>query len=645
MKKFNLSSIYILALFIFAMGCAEENPDLVNPPPLFESVRMRFVNLSGDKEQRALRLDAFTSPLIKYGEASEPFTPGSDSSFYEILRSGSTAYKTQSRIRFSRNMTYTVVALPMDDGRDTIVAFTNSPAQIQERRMASLKLFNGVADSSARYSLRFGCPSGEPIGSELGFRGFGSMNLVESGSITFSIIKRQGGNVESIGTFSDSLAEFSQNVVIVYKGADGKEEVALLEETSAKDGYRKPEKISDLFYTVRTINLSSSPIELRKAGAGVISQGLAPLRIDGFQKVESCGSLAADTLQVFSNGVMTAKLTISPQAGTNYTAVVLDSGAKMKISLTPENKWGLDAGKASLQVVNASQKIGGISVSLGARTPEGLASGFITGEALAKNLQLAEFGEPTQLLPKYLPIAIFTATDPTRLAGNFIGTISAGERNLLVIYDAPDGSLKAAIVRSTDIDANITPLESGAFYQFVNAASNFVDLTLSPAFKLARVYGSISLASVLPLNGLTLEGTTDKAHAVSHSFTPSPDLRTLHILGGGEGDPKLLEFIYSPLVPPAFAYKRRFVNVSDIPNVGLRFNDKDSTLVATLAYGQMTAEELISKSGRVTFYFVNPADGKTLLTVSDNFIVGKGYTIIFAGSASRGYSIVSQQEF
>lgn len=55
MKKTN-NTLYtfFIALLMLASGCIQENPDLVNPPLVVETVNARFFNLAQDEQARSL---------------------------------------------------------------------------------------------------------------------------------------------------------------------------------------------------------------------------------------------------------------------------------------------------------------------------------------------------------------------------------------------------------------------------------------------------------------------------------------------------------------------------------------------------------------------------------------------------------------
>ncbi|HBB25957.1 MAG TPA: hypothetical protein DCZ59_06785, partial [Bacteroidetes bacterium] len=158
-----------LSLFcsvIILSGCAEEDPNIVNPVPGGRRITMRLYNLVPDGEQRRLVMEeGFASGQVPMFAFSDTVQAPGDSTLIEILRADEVEFRSPRRVPFIPNTAYNFYAV---SGRDKptafdTVLFANATTPGSARGFAQLRLLNMHADASRSYELRLGCPSGQAL--------------------------------------------------------------------------------------------------------------------------------------------------------------------------------------------------------------------------------------------------------------------------------------------------------------------------------------------------------------------------------------------------------------------------------------------------------------------------------------------------
>ncbi len=80
-------------LVLMAWSCADENPNLVNPPPQSAFINIRFYNLAGDGMGRVLDLEGeYKTAEVPVRNISTSFNPPTDSSFLKVRAKGIEEY-------------------------------------------------------------------------------------------------------------------------------------------------------------------------------------------------------------------------------------------------------------------------------------------------------------------------------------------------------------------------------------------------------------------------------------------------------------------------------------------------------------------------------------------------------------------------
>jgi len=651
-----MKKILIIISVLLLGSCASENEYLVNPPPRYETVNVRLLNLAGDGQSRSIVLNGETEiENVPYGMVSAFVRPPADSVFLEVRRQGTSELKPSNKVRFGRNMNYTFVVLPSADGAahyrdvDTIITFSTSMVVAQSQKEAYLKLFNGYPDSTVSYSMMLGCPSGQAIASHVQYRRATSHSVVRSGELAISIVRHKHSGDELIGLFDLTLENFGQYAIVIIREGNAEKVLLLDEKQSTVQALREPATINNREAYLKTANFSSETVSLHLQSSGDVAT-VFPMFADGAKTIEACGTTAKDTLSVELNGATTAKLVVGIDVLQKYTAFVFDSSntkAKKLVFAEPAYFTEELKNRAVVRVVNGNYLQSGISVSAGAReianaTGEDKSRGFRSGDNLASYLKFGEISQPKLLEAGTLPIAVFTATEPASLITTTRLWLEANKSYFIVVYSTQSGEQKISLVEEGASANPIVSESEGVFAQLINAITDadFVSFALPGVFSDARLNYSGALATILS-NGQTQLTISGK----QYSFSASPELRGMLIAAGQKESPVLVSFVEHPVQAAADHYVRRFVNVSDVPKVDIKIGD-DVLIYPGLGFGERTPIERINKERKFSLTFVNSETGKQIVRIDDLFLTyNKTYTIIFAGSSKKGYSAIIQQEY
>lgn len=646
---------YVFLLFLIT-ACASENEYLVNPPARYETVKVRFLNLAQDGEQRTLVLEGKTEIAnVPYSIISDFVQPPADSVLVEIQKQGVTELQLQQKVRFGRNMNYTFVALPTPDGApnakpvDTVVVVSTAVVVATSQNEAYLKLLNADPDTNVSYSLVLGCPSGLNLTGMVQYRRVSAHSIVRSGEIAVSIVRHSNHSSELVGLYDLNLENFGQYTLIVTKKGTSEKVLLLDEKKGSAFALSEPQKITQREAHIKVVNFSSEAVSVEKAGSGSIGTTL-PMFADEVKSIEACGSTAKDTILASIGGNITAKQVITVDVLQKYTAFVFDSlQAKAKkliiaepIYLSEERK-----NRSTIRVINADYLQKGISVSAGAReitnaTGEDLQRGFRSGDVFASSLEFGEISSYKFIEPGTLPIAVFTATQPAKLISTARLWIEPNKNYFLVVYSNEQSEQNLALIEDKFEAYPINKLSEGVFTQVVNANvdADFIQIAFPGLFSGAKLNYGGSLATILA------EGNTDVSFSgAKYQINANKNDRIMLISAGSAVNPELIKFIEPPVYASNNYYIRRFVNVSDVRKINIKTSD--SLLVyPELQFGERTPIEKIYKERKFSLLFENAETNKIIARIDDLFFTyNKTYTLIFAGSNQKGYTLIVQQEY
>lgn len=653
-------SLMLILFMSVLLSCATENELLVNPPPRYETVKMRFYNLSSDGLARTLSIESSGSiSNIASGAVSAQLQPSADSVLLEVLNGSTSEYKTDIRFKFGRNVSYTFIGLPTPNNApnyrplDTLIAFGTSISISQNQNEAYIKMFNANPDSTVSYSMNLGCPNGTSLASYLYYRKVSLMQVVRSGEVPLSIIKKRGDQDSLVGLFAFNFAQRGQYTIIIKSNSIGAEEILLLDDLNGSTNpLSAPTMINERFSEVRTLNFSSEPISLNKVPGDEITNGLIPYFAEKYTKISACESLYKDTLEVHIGSDLSAKTNTSFAVLEKYTVAVFDSAQKKgaKIIIADPVSLTVDQGnKAVIRVINGNYLQNGISVSIGARAVpnakgEDAERGFRAGDPLASRQLFGTISGATLVEPGILPIAVFTSTEPAKLITTARLNIEAGKQYLLVMYSKESGEQLVSLIEDSKENSLIENEPAGVFVQAIHgtAGKDFVSVNFPGLFSNAKLNYTGSLATIVEA------GTTQvQIDGITHTINATPQDRVLLISSGTKDEQEIFDITSPPLLSGSNHYIRRYINASkDTPKLNVKSNDS-LVIMGDIPYKTRSSFEKMYQEKKFSLYFENAESGEDLVRIDDLLLTYlKTFSIIFVGNKNLGgYSVIIQQEY
>jgi hypothetical protein len=660
--------LILFSSFFFLFACAEEDPNLVNPPPQNETVRVRFFNLSGNKKPATLVLDGKTvlGP-VDYGICSSADKPPADSSYAMVQQNGIDVYKLPHKIKFTRNNFYTVFAFPSAQKDttqyrdiDTLIVVYTLAGLIVKPDFTYLKMINTIPKLNRTYSLRLGCPNGDALATGIKYKQISTQAEVPSGFTTVSLIRTEDLKTEIVGLFNLQLKEKKQYMIVILPDASNGEEIFLMDESSEEFHPLLPLiKETKLETTIRAINLSETDVDFIKYPDTTFSNGifesLQSKSLGNYINVFACGGQTPDNLACIVNGDTSSKILTSLNVSEKYTLIAFDSAdAKAKtLVLAGPTRIKSDT-KSLVRVVNASRQHPQIIVSMASRdfNPYSASDdslGYRSGELLSDKTSYGKISSPKLIEPgKNLPVTIFTTTEPANLV--FITTmdmVAGGRYLILVTDDYSTGKTLVYLIEENDVLLNnLKPYQEGVLIQFVNLVPGIkhMNLSVNSVLKQAKMNYGASLTTVVAEGNQKMN-----VNGKDSSFNAIAGKRYLFIFSGDETLLDILPFEYQPFEVSTAFYQRRFINASkEIEFISIKENKESSPVVIErIAYGKSSAVQKITLDRNLSLFFVNSNTDKALYRVDDMpFPFGKNYTIIFGGrSKDKSYSVVVQQEY
>lgn len=670
---------FLLLSLVFLFSCAEENPLLVNPPAKNETVKLRFINLASDNNARTLQLEDLKIENIAFANSSAAIQPSSDSAYLKILKNNATEFELSSQVKYLRNTNYSFVALSKkycsDCAIDTIVTLRTTAAIPESPTQSLVKFLNAYPDSTHKYLLKWGCPSGDIFIPAQNYMQY-NLNpaIVETGVTSLSLVKISNLNQSEetfINLYNFEISKKSQYVIILTK-FDGKESLTLLDENEATtNSLIELPQINDRNTSIRVLNLSSETINVDKYGTSVpFAQNIAPQFIDKYQSLVVCESMKLDTLSVSYNNIESSRNFVSLKVNTNYTYLVFDSlNKKSAESLIIENeKASVLNGKSSIRVVNASNYQFPLTVALGARYEQKsneFPFSYSSGTILSSKQNFGDISNSVKLSKGIIPINVFTATEPARLIYSTRAEIDENKNYLLVLTTDENGKIKVILIDENQENTAIQYLDEGIFVQVVNAIKGTENMKVSfdsqsgesPLLQNAEVNFTNSLATVIENKAQVIN-----INGVSYSINPEKDKRTSIVASSIGNQINIISNNFEPFYNPN-NFQFRFVNASNIDLINVK---RDTATTAVIeesvpinSYSSFTSE---SRERKITYYIFDGDNPNFINRISDIFFtLGKSYSVIFGGEASNScikeydktkpkedpncYFVIIQQEF
>lgn len=639
-----------LLLLLVLVGCAKEDPSLVNPPLPRETIRIRFLNAV--KSSGTLILDLNQSvqsnpvPYLGLSDTLKP--PPSDSVTMSFRTNGNSLYNAPRKLRLVRDTRYLIIAgesFRSSGIPDTFMVLYTTIGLPTKQFKSYFKFLNLVKDSTVRYSVVAGCPNGKVLVGSLNYFALPMLQTVESGNNTISIVQEQNGNKTLLNLYEINFAEDKEYTLFVAKEESGRVELFLIDDyDNSSLAIRKLEPLQDRVAYIRTINFSSAIVSLTKLPQYLITQNLASGTIDSYNKIPVCESDFSDSLRLsYSGGDVL--WTSSFEVNKKYSVFVFDSLDKVKVIVSnPVNLRESLNGRSLVRVINAIDDSIAVTLSLGARISNNQ-FGFVSGEVLASKLKPNRISSPVVIASGYLPLTLFSSSEPNILLQTGIGEFLPNRNYVIAVFKDSKGEIQFSVVDENDENTQVRLLPRGYFLQIANANPELQNASI-------RIQGILdgailkykeSASTVVPLN---LSGFTVN----ERSFSIAPDLgkRGMVLIAGDSSEIEALDFSIPSMGTDMRTYRRRFINACKfVPSITIRATRENGELIVEkLPYALQSKVENVPIERKLSLFIINDSDGKTLAQFNDVYLTfGKNYTLVFTGSRNQNYSLIVMQEY
>lgn len=662
---YRTSKLFSLFLIALLFSCAEENPDLVNPPPQYETINIRFINLAKEDGQIQLTINEFdqnTAAAYSFCTSSE--NPPADSGYVGIKVDGNQVLKEEERAFFIRLTNYTFVALPsnpkdsVQNEIDTVVKLANIPGKNVTGDYCIVKFLNAFPDSSSKFTLTLGCQNGEQLFSNVDYMKIPSSNdKVPIGNTAVTLVQRENSTDNVIGLFELNLVRNEQYTLIVYKKDDGEPGLMFIDDKDLTvDAQILPPIIPEKVTYIRSINYHSEPIDFVKNGTEIIAQGLAAESIGNYVEVGACQSLDQDLLQTVIDGDTVHSLYTSLEVLSDYSAFTFDIGIPDTAITVLAPPIKLDPDYSTIRVIHAATQLSELTVSLAARnkfemnedSTEMIIDGYQSGTYLTTDISFSEISAPVRIQEGWGPITIFTNTSPIDLIHMGVTEFVKNKEYILVITNDDQGNPLLSVIADGDENKAINYIDEGVFAQFVHLVPGELELEyrIPPIVESGRLYYTGGLATVLPVGNHTIY-----ANGVPLDIEAIQGERIFVIAAGEKDNIELIYNNYPPIESGLIENKRRFVNASnEVQLLNVKFDSTAESYVSEdIPYRNTSSTASDTLDRKISMYFFDVSQNKFLFRIDPPaFVKGKGYTIIAGGKEAAefwGYTSVILQEY
>lgn len=656
-----------LLLLIFLVGlfsCAEEDPNLVNPPLPNETVRIRFFNFAQEPISRKLDVSGKLTASTPYGELSpELVPPPTDSVIFQSIigLDNRVEFTDSNKTRLWRDSDYIIFGLskPGSSTLDTLVTTLTSFSFLRDTSNCFLSIINiNKSDESAAYTLVEGCPNGPMAFAPVNYTAKSSEIEITAGKVPFSIIKMAGNSRTSLGLFEFELQRKGEYLLIIT--GDNAEDFKLVNRRDHSPApIRNVKLITSTTAQIRTANFSSEQISALRFPDETFLGSLAPGSISSFQDVTACESDYLDSIIIKSNGNFASSVRTPLVINDKYNLIIMDSasGKASRSFIVKTLNYFERANRAVVRVVHYSEKLQMFNMSMGAREDESSTTGYITGESLAKNLNYGMISGPAYVLPGKAPITLYSATSPQRLLGAFIGEFEANHSYLVIVSNNSSGSVRISILDEHGADLPVSFNEEGAYVQIGHLVPEVDELNFSIDNILPNVklFFQNSLATVLPVGTIRISSTNSEL-----TINTSTKTRDILVFAGEKNKIDILYVQSQPLAYNPGAFQRRFINAAKDVNL-LKIFDNDPIkfptlppIVTDLSYGSVSEPSAVFLDRRFSYFFYNQTNEELLKQINDiSMSFGKNYTVVFGGNnkilsnkpITYNYNIIIFQEY
>ena len=660
-RKFNTIFLYFTML-IFIASCARENDALVNPPTIFETVRVRFLNFAGDEQPRTLVLEKISKyENIAYNTISSPVPPPFDSVQIEVFKDGNIEFTTGDlKQKFARKTRYIIMTLPSPIGAsnykavDTIVRIQTTSVPPRDTNDCYIKMFNANNDTTVNYTLRLGCPNDSVIFRNLSYKKSSGIANIHKGTRVFSITKTTKNDIDTtqntklLGVYELELLPQGQYAIIINRN----EEVFFVDELSDDNNIlTTPKLVTEREAYIRIINLSSENVTINNEESEIVSN-LNPNFIDKYHKINSCDNLLKDKLKLLCNEEVRDSALISFEIFKKFTAIVLNSKenkAENLMIVPPIKQLPYNVGnKALVRVINCNFKESGINISAGARYDNSNSHNYVSGDVLANALSAGELSKVVAINPGIIPLSVFTSTEPARYLFS-TNVVFEANKNYIIAVDFSEGNNngKLTVIEEAEETIPVMFTKQAAFMQIVNATSDNKQINI----ELPKILNAAKLDPANSLATFVEEGNnTVTINGFNYNFTAKKADRILIVATGSSTQTDVFAIQSPYLGADSTNYKRRYVNAAtDVPTLRVKSDSTDAIeaiLQENIHYKTASEIETITREKKIALFFENQQTGKMVAKVPDLMMtLRKNYSVIFYGTEQNGYNVLILQEY
>lgn len=639
--------VVAVVTMLFATGCRDENPDLIDPPYGEDSVVVRFYNGVFDNVARTLEFEGYEITNVPAGAISANMQVGIDSSLVTISNAQDIEYQTLRRVRMPRSSSLLFYGLDTNgiEGVDTLVYTLASP--VSESFPEPLITFvNANPVAEREYSVRLGCPNGSVIASDIAYLQQTFPVEIDTGLHTISVMERYPSMPQQIvGYYEFVVREGDRLTLLAKTNGLGEPEFELVDMFSRESSpLRTLTQVEETFARIRIVNMTASSIDVRRNDSELIVSDLTPQTATNFTDLVVCNSLATDIIAAnpigISEGGQTAR---SLQVSESYSVFVGDSsqGDAATVVIAEPFSATPDANSVAIRTISLLPPDMKVNVSLGMRTD--VLDQTSSGTGLASNLGGGEATKTVVVPAGPLPITVISEGNPERLVNAVYVQPTPGHSYSLLLFMS-DGEPRVALF---DEQFNAQPelLTQGVFVQLIDArvSASPTNFTLGSTIRNAAFADGGSSATVLP------EGEHEFIADLTIETVPAVvGKRLMLIATGSQNDPHIVTQSYSPLLAENNEYKYRFIHAAyGAPTLTVALDSRADIATSDLSYGALSgASTGVIERSYSLLYFDNANVQEDPIYQADNiaFVRGSASTIIFGGTAEQ-YILVIQQEF
>ena len=647
--------IFIPLFTVILIGCADENPLLVNPPDGTDSMMLRVVNLASDGNARQLSFGtASISAATEYSTVSPIFrAPIGDSATAIILNNGIEELRTFRKLQFTRTNYHTYFILPgitanRNKPADTLLYYTTQARRSLLTRNPEIKLINCFPDSQYVFSVREGCQNGEELLRDNGYLSqtatkeiAGNVNL----SLTLLRTNRTNQQTEVIGLYSLALEDFSSYCLFTYKQKSGLTGLSVINDrnqtTSALQNLAEvPERKSQ----VRFLNLSQSNLRLKKLeqNVGISVHDVPSSTMSASAEIGACKSSVLDTFTVEHNGERTAIINFPVQVQKTYIIVANDSTAQTGkyITVLPQiTNASTDPSFSRIYVINLIQQHSDLTFAVASRTVQGITQ--LSGEVLSSRLLYGSMSAPAIIPAGTLPLTIFTTKQPAQLQSAFVGNIEGGKSYYLIAWTDATGLTKASLLPTNAEEQPLPLLDKGSFVGLVQANSTKTRMR----FSIDNIISGLNIDFRSSTGTVLKKGSYQiSADDISYNLTINPDSNYTFYTYTSQSGNNAISFSTPQGSTKYGQAKRRCVNLT-------QDQDKVSVSEGASATTGIIAENVFKNSfrdaapvfveRRLLLTFWN--NDKKLSEITGLLPLGRNYSLVIAGKEGNYYTLVQQE--